>query len=51
MLVLTRKINEVIQIGNDIEIKLIRIEGQRQVRLGISAPKEMPVKRKEVVVK
>ncbi|QTN00392.1 MULTISPECIES: carbon storage regulator CsrA [Sediminibacillus] len=47
MLVLTRKINEAIQIGEDIEITLIEIDGE-QVKLGISAPKNVDIHRKEV---
>lgn len=47
MLVLTRRLNEVIQIGADIEVKLLAIEGD-QIKLGISAPKEIDVHRKEV---
>lgn len=47
MLVLTRKLNEVIQIGEDIEIKIVGIEGD-QIKLGITAPKEIDVHRKEI---
>ena len=49
MLALSRKINESIVIGNDIEITLLEIKGE-QVKLGISAPREVPVYRKEVYV-
>lgn len=49
MLVLTRKTNESIQIGDDIEIKVIGIEGE-QVKLGISAPKSVEIHRKEIYV-
>ena len=47
MLVLTRRLNEAIQIGEDIEVKILAIEGD-QIKLGISAPKEIDVHRKEV---
>lgn len=47
MLVLTRKLKEVIQIGDDIEITILSINGD-QVKLGISAPKQVEIHRKEV---
>lgn len=47
MLVLTRKRHESIQIGEDIEIKVIAIEGD-QVKIGISAPKSVGIYRKEI---
>jgi carbon storage regulator len=47
MLVLTRKSNESIKIGTEIEIKVIEIRGNA-VRLGISAPLEISVHRKEI---
>lgn len=47
MLVLTRKINEAIQIGDDIEIKILSIEGE-QIKIGIDAPKNIDIHRKEV---
>ncbi len=46
MLVLSRNINESIMIGNDIEIKVVKVRGDN-VRLGITASKETPVHRKE----
>ena len=39
MLVLTRKLNESIMIGNDIEITVLAVEGE-QIKLGINAPKQ-----------
>ncbi len=47
MLVLTRKINEVIIIGDGIEIMLVDIRGDK-VRIGITAPSDVPVNRAEV---
>ncbi|WP_047984508.1 carbon storage regulator CsrA [Ornithinibacillus californiensis] len=47
MLVLTRKLNDAIQIGDDIEIKVLAIEGD-QIKLGIAAPKNIEIYRKEI---
>lgn len=47
MLVLSRKKNESIRIGEDITIVVVEIRGDK-VRLGIEAPKEIPVHRREV---
>lgn len=47
MLVLTRKTNEAIKIGDDIEIKILSIDGD-QIKLGIDAPKAIEIHRKEV---
>lgn len=47
MLALSRKKNEAIVINNNIEITILEIKGE-QVKLGITAPKEVPVYRKEV---
>ena len=47
MLALARKSNESIMLGNDIEITVLEIKGD-QVKLGISAPKSVPIYRKEV---
>lgn len=49
MLVLSRKKDEAIVINDDIEIKVIEIKGD-QVKIGISAPKSVPIYRKEVYV-
>jgi carbon storage regulator len=47
MLVLSRKKNESIVINNDIAIFVVEIRGDK-VRLGVEAPKEVPVHRREV---
>lgn len=47
MLVLSRKPNESIMIGNDIEVKIVEVKGD-YVKLGITAPKCIPVHRKEI---
>ena len=49
MLVLTRKGNQSIMIGDDIEVSVLAIMGEK-VRLGIEAPRSVPVFRKEVWV-
>ena len=49
MLALTRKPKQSIMIGNDIEITILEVKGD-QVKLGISAPKEISVFRKEIYV-
>ena len=49
MLALSRKKTEAIVINNNIEITILEIKGE-QVKIGISAPKEVPVYRKEVYV-
>ncbi len=47
MLALSRKKNEAIIINNNIEITVLDIRGD-QIKLGIAAPKEIPIYRKEV---
>ncbi|CCZ42229.1 MAG: carbon storage regulator CsrA [Butyribacter sp.] len=47
MLALARKINQSIMIGSDIEITLLEIKGD-QVKIGINAPKSVPIYRKEI---
>ena len=50
MLVLTRKSGETLKIGDDIVITVVKIKGN-QVRIGIDAPKEIPVIRPEAINK
>lgn len=47
MLVLSRQVEQTIMIGDEIEIKVVSIRGGK-VRLGIAAPKDVPVHRREV---
>lgn len=47
MLALTRKKGEALVLNNDIEITILEIKGD-QVKIGIQAPKEVPVYRKEI---
>ena len=49
MLALSRKKDEAIIVNNNVEIRILEIKGD-QVKLGISAPKSVPVYRKEVYV-
>ncbi|MEK3798570.1 carbon storage regulator CsrA [Peribacillus sp. FSL H8-0477] len=47
MLVLTRKVNESIMIGDDIELTVLSVDGE-QIKLGINAPKQVEIHRKEI---
>ncbi len=47
MLALSRKLNESIIIGNEIEVTVLEVKGD-QVKIGISAPKSVPIYRKEI---
>jgi len=47
MLALSRKINESIMLGNDIEVTVLEIKGD-QVKIGINAPKSIPIYRREL---
>jgi len=50
MLVLTRKMGEVVTIGDQIRIKVVEMKGN-QVRLGIEAPNDMRIYREEIYLK
>lgn len=47
MLALSRKKNEAIIINNNVEVTILEVKGD-QVKIGITAPKEVPIYRKEV---
>ncbi|WP_226037130.1 carbon storage regulator CsrA [Aquibacillus saliphilus] len=49
MLVLTRRINEAIKIGDDVEVKVLGIDGD-QIKLGITAPNNIDIHRMEVYI-
>ena len=49
MLALSRKANESIVIGHDVEITILEVKGD-QVKIGINAPKSVPIYRKEIYV-
>ncbi|MEK6276545.1 MAG: carbon storage regulator CsrA [Actinomycetota bacterium] len=50
MLVLTRRSNQSIMIGDEVEISILSVSGEK-VRIGIEAPDEVPVFRKEVYLR
>jgi carbon storage regulator len=50
MLVLTRRSNQSIMIGDDVEVTVLAVSGEK-VRIGITAPNEIPVFRKEVYLR
>lgn len=49
MLALARKVNQSIMIGNNVEITILEIKGD-QIKIGINAPKSVPIYRKEIYV-
>jgi carbon storage regulator len=47
MLILTRRVGEVLTIGDDVTVTVLGVKGN-QVRLGVNAPKDVPVHREEI---
>jgi carbon storage regulator len=47
MLILTRRINEALRIGDEVSVTVLEIKGN-QVRLGVNAPKDVTVHREEI---
>ncbi len=47
MLVITRRIGETLMIGDEVEVTVLGVKGNR-VRIGVNAPKEVPVHREEI---
>ena len=50
MLILTRRVTESLMIGNDVTVTILGIKGN-QVRVGVQAPRDLPVHREEVYVR
>ena len=50
MLILTRRVGEVIKIGEEISVTVLEVKGN-QVRMGFTAPKDVAVHREEVYVR
>jgi len=50
MLILTRRVSEILKIGDDVDIAILGVKGS-QVRIGINAPKDVAVHREEIWLK
>lgn len=50
MLILTRRVNETLMIGDDVTVTVLSINGN-QVRIGVNAPRHIPVHREEIYEK
>jgi carbon storage regulator len=48
MLILTRRPNEAVMIGNEVTVTILEVDGHR-VRLGIAAPRDIPILRDELL--
>ncbi|MEN8207107.1 MAG: carbon storage regulator CsrA [Pseudomonadota bacterium] len=50
MLILTRRMNETLMVGDDVKVTVLSINGN-QVRIGVQAPRHIPVHRQEIYEK
>ena len=50
MLILTRRVNEKLMVGDDVTVTVLSISGN-QVRIGVNAPRHVPVHREEIYEK
>jgi carbon storage regulator len=48
MLILTRRIGEIIRIGDNVTVTVLAVKGGSQVRLGVEGPRNIPVHREEI---